>query len=233
MKFFRIKTALLALAVLGICISYGMLRTTIEEPSSKSQPYYRLLEEDDQKIPDLSGPSRARENDVARRAGRLLIESIILVESRGNPKCVGPKGERGLMQIRQGTWEETTRNMYGAPLPFEQAFDGPTNRAVGAHYLEALQRQLLERKERWQSSLNPLLLASYNGGIQLVDQCDYNPERFPTPVKRYVQRVSNLYEDAWRQERENKAVQVSVRRIPPTPSPTTIADTPTAVELRN
>lgn len=125
------------------------------------------------------------------------MEAIILVESHGDPHRVGAKGERGLMQIRQTTWEEVTRTSFGEARPWNHAFDPGLNREVGALYLESLQRRLLEQRSSWKGDLTSLLLASYNGGLGLVAECGWDPARFPAPVRRYVQRVNNLYEEFW------------------------------------
>ena len=72
--------------------------------------------------------------DVEQNAA-LLVDAIIQIESNGDAQKVGRHGERGLMQIKSGTWRDMTTRLFGAPISFDQAFDPALNRRVGTAYL--------------------------------------------------------------------------------------------------
>lgn len=125
----------------------------------------------------------------------LLVDSIILVESGGDPHAVGSHGERGLMQIRSGTWTDTTRSLFGSALPYRQAFDPALNRRVGKAYLAVLQNHLLASREQWQADERSLLLACYNAGPGRVAEANYRLDRLPASTRDYIRRVSALHDE--------------------------------------
>jgi hypothetical protein len=125
---------------------------------------------------------------------KLLVEAVIQVESGGQPRMVGGKGERGLMQIMKGTWRETTQLVYGRALPFQRAFDPATNRRVGNAYLSRLHAFLLENRAGWRADERSLLLAAYNAGPQRLADADFNVDRLPASTQDYVKRVSALHD---------------------------------------
>jgi len=65
--------------------------------------------------------------DVAPGIPRWLAELIVMAESSGNPKAVGPIGERGLFQFRESTWRWFTSKIYGK-----------AKEQLGPHYTPAL-----------------------------------------------------------------------------------------------
>jgi hypothetical protein len=127
-------------------------------------------------------------------AGERLIDAIIMVESQGNPRCVGSAGERGLMQIRRETWRSVTREMFGHPLPFQQAFDPKLNRRVGRAYLARLQEDIAPYRARWHADERSLLIAAYNVGPTSLAQRGFNLRRLPPSARDYVVRVRNLHD---------------------------------------
>lgn len=132
--------------------------------------------------------------DTSRLAANLLVESVVQIESAGNPRTVGRHGERGLMQIKAGTWSDVTRRLYGSRLPFDRAFDGQTNRKVGAAYLAELQEFLSNHRRLWKADERSLLLACYNAGPARVRQAGFDLRRLPATTKDYVQRASALHD---------------------------------------
>ncbi len=125
---------------------------------------------------------------------RLLVDAIIQVESGGRARLIGGKGERGLMQIREGTWFDTTRSLFGRPMAFERAFDPTMNRKVGTAYLAYLHGQLLKNRDRWQADERALLLAAYNAGPQRVAAAGYQLRRLPASTRDYINRAAALHD---------------------------------------
>ena len=131
--------------------------------------------------------------DAGQAAAR-LVEAVIQIESGGDPLKVGRHGERGLMQIRAGTWRDVTARLYGAPLPFDRAFEPALNRRVGAAYLAQSQDRLLTRRSEWKSDERALLLAAYNAGPGRLRAARYTLERLPRSTRDYVERASALHD---------------------------------------
>lgn len=127
-------------------------------------------------------------------AATLLVEAVIQVESQGNPNMVGSAGERGLMQIMEGTWQDVTKRHFGSSLPFDRAFEPDLNREVGRLYLGDLQVFLYQHQEDWQSDLRSLLFACYNAGPERVRSTGFNLKRLPEVVQSYASRASALHD---------------------------------------
>ena len=123
-----------------------------------------------------------------------LVDAIIQIESNGNPRKVGRHGERGLMQIREGTWRDMTVRLFGKPLPFDQAFDPALNRRVGTAYLAFLQERLLPRQTEWKSDERALLLAAYNAGPGRLRAAGFDLRRMPGQTRDYVERAGALHD---------------------------------------
>lgn len=137
-----------------------------------------------------AAPSALPEEIVAG----LLVESVVQIESAGNPKAVGSKGERGLMQIMRATWRETTASLFDKPLPFDRAFDPALNRQVGTAYLASLHAFLQANRGQWQADERSLLLACYNAGPQRVAAAGFSLLRLPRSTQDYVARASSLHD---------------------------------------
>lgn len=123
-----------------------------------------------------------------------LVDAIIQVESGGDPAKVGRHGERGLMQIRAGTWRDMTIRLYGTAIPFDQAFDPELNRRVGTAYLAFLQERLAVRQAEWKTDERSLLLAAYNAGPARLRQSGFNLANMPRQTRDYVERASALHD---------------------------------------
>lgn len=125
---------------------------------------------------------------------RMFVEAIVQVESAGDPHCVGKSGERGLMQIKDGTWREMTTRLYAEPIDFSRAFEPELNREVGQAYLAHLERFLRSHRPAWRADMRTLLAASYNAGPNRVREADFDPRRLPPSTQDYARRVSALHD---------------------------------------
>ncbi len=131
--------------------------------------------------------------DVEQNASR-LVDAIIQIESNGNPLKIGRHGERGLMQIKSGTWRDMTVRLFGRPLPFDRAFDPALNRRVGTAYLAFLQEGILPRQSEWKSDERALLLAAYNAGPGCLRRSGFDLAQMPSQTQNYVERASALHD---------------------------------------
>jgi len=153
--------------------------------------------------------AEAAPNLDQRLIAKLLVESIVQIESANNPRMVGSKGERGLMQIKAETWSEVTRRHYGERIAFSRAFEGQLNRTVGNAYLSDLQLFLAKHRNLWKADERSLLLACYNAGPERVRQCGFDIRRLPASTRDYIARGSALH-DAFLAENNISAQQVRV-----------------------
>ena len=124
----------------------------------------------------------------------LFLEAIVQVESAGNPECVGNAGERGLMQIKAGTWREASSRVFSKSLPFDEAFNPELNRRVGKAYLASLQEFLLAHRSEWKADMRSLLAACYNGGPNRVLAAGFSLEALPHSIQSYVDRVTSMHD---------------------------------------
>lgn len=129
-----------------------------------------------------------------RLVANLLVDSIVMIESAGNPRTVGRHGERGLMQIKAGTWSDTTRNLFGSKVSFDRAFEPNLNRQVGAAYLAELQAFLARHRRLWKADERSLLLACYNAGPERVMRSGFDLRRVPARTRDYVLRGTALHD---------------------------------------
>ncbi len=125
---------------------------------------------------------------------QLLVESVIQIESAGDPRTIGLAGERGLMQIMPGTWQDTTCALYGKPLSFRLAFNPALNREVGTAYLAKLHQFLVENRVHWRDDERSLLLACYNAGPNRVLEAGFDIKRLPASTRDYIVRASTLHD---------------------------------------
>lgn len=135
----------------------------------------------------------ARDVDLLK-VTEYLVDAVIQVESGGRPRKVGRAGERGVMQIKRSTWNQTTRRLHGRSLPFDRAFDPAANRRVGRAYMAELHAFLQEHRAQWRSDERALLLACYNAGPARVRAARFDVRRLPTSVRSYVERASALHD---------------------------------------
>ena len=144
-------------------------------------------------IPRSSSPAPSAVPAVEQNAA-LLVDAIIQIESNGDARRVGRHGERGLMQIKAGTWRDMTIRLFGKPLSFDQAFDPALNRRVGTAYLAFLQERILSRQAEWKADERALLLAAYNAGPGRLAQSRFDLARLPRQTLDYVERASALHD---------------------------------------
>lgn len=130
----------------------------------------------------------------SERAATLLVDAVIQIESNGDALKVGRHGERGLMQIKAGTWRDTTARLFGEPLSFDRAFDPALNRRVGTAYLAFLHERILLRKAEWKSDERALLLAAYNAGPGRLRRAGYSLAGMPRQTRDYVLRAAALHD---------------------------------------
>ena len=131
--------------------------------------------------------------DAEQNATR-LVDAIIQIESNGDANKIGRHGERGLMQLKSGTWRDMTVRLFGSPRPFSQAFDPDLNRRVGIAYLAFLQESILPRQAEWQADERSLLLAAYNAGPGRLREAGFDLDRLPQQTQDYVARASALHD---------------------------------------
>ena len=141
----------------------------------------------------VAQPTAPAALDAEENASR-LVDAIIQIESNGDARKVGRHGERGLMQIKAGTWRDMTTRLFGQPLPFDQAFDPALNRRVGTAYLAFLQERLLPRQAEWRADERALLLAAYNAGPGRLRDAGFDLDRMPRQTRDYVERASALHD---------------------------------------
>jgi len=139
----------------------------------------------------------------AELVANLLVESVVMIESGGNAKTVGSKGERGLMQIMEATWRETTREHFGREISFKRAFEPELNRKVGTAYLAQIHQFVQAHRNQWQSNERSLLLACYNAGPQRVAKAGFDLRKLPASTQDYVKRASALH-DSYLEKHEIK-----------------------------
>ena len=130
-----------------------------------------------------------------------LVKAVVWRESRFNPRAVGQKKERGLMQIQPATaadWAKAERVLFFTP---DQLFDPGKNTQIGAWYLKKL-------LGRYQQTDNPVAyaLADYNagrthvlewmkiGGASTNTAAFLSQMTFPS-TREYVRSVQSRYQD--------------------------------------
>jgi soluble lytic murein transglycosylase-like protein len=98
------------------------------------------------------------------------------------------------MQIRYGTWRQTTQRLYGYPLPFQRAYEARLNIAVGQAYLTHLSTYLRRHRDLWQEDERTLLLACYNAGPSRTRRAGFALHRLPYRTQSYVRRICQLHD---------------------------------------
>ncbi len=121
-------------------------------------------------------PVRSHVEVAAARFGLSvdLIETVIAVESNGQPRAVSSAGAMGLMQLMPGTWAQLrTRLGLGA-----DPFDPADNILAGAAYLRELRDRYGE----------PGFLAAYNAGPGRYE-ASLTGRALPLETRLYVARI--------------------------------------------
>jgi len=125
----------------------------------------------------------------------LLVYSLIREESRYNKDAVSSSNARGLMQLINGTANDSAREVGIQQYSFNKLFEPEVNVELGSFYL----RKVLDRYD----GEIPLGLASYNAGpnrvAEWVDTIGYYKfdefiEKIPiTETRNYVKRILRSY----------------------------------------
>jgi len=103
-----------------------------------------------------------------------LIETVIAVESNGQPRAVSPAGAMGLMQLMPGTWAQLRFRLGLGADPFDPA----DNILAGAAYLRELRDRYGE----------PGYLAAYNAGPGRYE-ASLTGRTLPPETRLYVARI--------------------------------------------
>jgi hypothetical protein len=179
--------------LLGFLVSFHAPQAYAGDVSLAPPPQVEVLLADARQNFDFMTPVVCL-RDTAWKSD-LLVDALIQVESAGQPRCVGAHGERGLMQIKQATWDQMSLQVFGAQIPFDMAFDPDLNRLLGRAYLTYLSDYLAPYRARWRADERTLLLACYNYGPDRVRAAGFNPAQLPGAVMDYARRISDLHDD--------------------------------------
>ena len=130
-----------------------------------------------------------------------LIPCIIQVESGGNPNAVSSKGAIGLCQLTNIALEDLNKRSRSTDLVYgihrdlrqesyyiEDMFNPRINILCCKGYLRYLKNHYLKQHYSLET-----LLGSWNWGIGNVRKVDYDYNRFPKSVKRYIRKILKLY----------------------------------------
>ncbi len=96
-----------------------------------------------------------------------LVSAIVETESGFRPQVKSHSGAVGLMQVKPDQAARDVMKRLGRPLDERALLDPQTNVAAGSAYLALLKRQYLSGVKN-PLSLEYLMVASYNGGINAV-----------------------------------------------------------------
>lgn len=127
----------------------------------------------------FSGPAAASGGQsVGGIDTETFLDAISQVETGGNPRAVGKKGERGMYQFSRQTWHQHSRRS------FHDAHNPAVARAVAQAHFEWLV-QGFQRNGRQPSAY--LVAAAWNAGLSRT-----LTGRLPSSTRSYAQRVTNL-----------------------------------------
>lgn len=183
------------LVVLGAC-----LRDTDGEPPALAQ-----VAAPDVTAP-LAAPWRPRwlPSTVARFAGAIeaaaaahavdpaLLAVMVLVESRGSPEAVSPRGALGLMQLMPETAARIA-SQRGLPSPTASELTDPAyNLDFAAFYVAQQLERFADRPETERVELAAL---AYNGGPHLLNEHLAGRAQLWSETVRYSRLVTELWSD--------------------------------------
>lgn len=139
-------------------------------------------------VSDAGAMSYDRQRDA-------FLEAVALVETGGNARAVGGKGERGLYQFTRSTWHQHTKRSH------HEAHDPGYSLTIARKHYDWLYANL----SRKGFPPSPYWLAvAWNSGLTRTTS-----GRFPSMSRRYGERVSNLVFDS---QRQLLAMNAPVRR---------------------
>lgn len=194
----KVAVAICGMAAIKLlCLARSSPELTASEPIQKTSGYSQYFH------------YKSITNTPARFPPVGLVAAIIEVESGGNPRSVGKAGERGLMQIKEQTWYDTCRRLYGRPISFDHAFDPVLNVIVGTSYLVYLEELVKRNFSCDQRTAMFLATAAYNCGpsflLEKTRGIPYPPER----AVAYANKVLSIY--ATRYQKENYEISETLR----------------------
>lgn len=156
-----------------------------------------------------------------------LINGVIWVESRFNPRARSSAGARGLMQLMPRTASSLAQKMGR----FRAAsYDPEFNVQAGTLYLASL-------RDRYDGDLR-LALAAYNAGAGNVDKWMKEDGRLPPRSEEYVRLVLDAQArfESWHRPpaevpRDTMIAAAETRTIDPSPEPEHVPEPPTRRRL--
>ena len=129
-------------------------------------------------VSDAGAMNYDRQRDV-------FLDAVAIVETGGNPRAVGSKGERGLYQFTRATWQQHTKHSH------YEAHDPKFSRMIAQKHYDWLYSNLSRRG----FPPSPYWLAvAWNSGLSRTTK-----GKPPSMSRRYGERVSNLVFDSQRQ----------------------------------
>jgi soluble lytic murein transglycosylase-like protein len=115
------------------------------------------------------------------------VKRIIKIESYYDSSLVGSSGERGLMQIMEGTWYNYTN------IPFDNAFERRHNIHVGIKHLRNLYSMMRNEYPHWDSlgvqDKQVAIGVAYNGGFTRFKNTDFDIGEMPKRSQKYAERI--------------------------------------------
>ena len=130
----------------------------------------------------LASEAEATNYDRQRDA---FLKAVAMVETGGNARAVGSKGERGLYQFTRLTWQQHTKRSH------HEAHDPGYSLTIARKHYDWLYTNL----SRKGFPPSPYWVAvAWNSGLTRT-----TTGRFPSMSRRYGERVSNLVFDSQRQ----------------------------------
>jgi hypothetical protein len=115
------------------------------------------------------------------------VKKIIKIESYYDSTLIGSSGERGLMQIMEGTWYNYT------DIPFDNAFERANNIHVGIKHLRNLYTMLRKEYPEWDSigvkDKQVAIAVAYNGGFTRFKNTEFDISEMPKRSQSYAERI--------------------------------------------
>lgn len=212
-----IATAGVILALSGCVITTNVTGPT---QSADSAPAPATLEQfsEDEQARILAVQRIVSEAAAEHQLDPALINAMIWVESRFEPKAKSPAGARGLMQLMPSTAAYLAKRM---GEPSARAYDPEFNVRAGALYLAEMKKKFGDEQ---------LAVAAYHAGPGNVKKWVESGQAFPDYSNAYVAKVmeararfTGIHEHGRRSSARVAAPMVESRPARPTPAPKPMA----------